>query len=147
MKGAPTYAGLVLIPKVQGSHYLDHDVDHSDPLLHKEPTVCVYGMAELPLWIPRSEENAEYKATEVLPRWSGGKGLEQPPALGTRINASMNGFGQGVVVAYFVEHGWLGIEVAVDKRPDWHVKQTKASDTPDRFNPLLFGSEVEALPF
>lgn len=55
----------------------------------------------------------------------------------------MNGFGPGVVVAYFVEAGYLGIEVELDKRPDWHVKQDVDGSHP---HPLVFGIECEIIP-
>lgn len=35
----------------------------------------------------------------------------------------MNGIGAGVVVRYFVEHGYLGVLVRPKKAPAWYVKQ------------------------
>jgi hypothetical protein len=75
-------------------------------------------------------------------RWSGDYPV---PAIGDRIDVVMNGFGPGVVVAYFINAGtegrvYLGVEVRPDTRPDWHVRQN-----PGRPNCLVFGAETRAL--
>lgn len=41
---------------------------------------------------------------------------------------------------YFIEYGWLGVEVECDVRPAWHVKQCK---DPDRIYPMVFGAELK----
>jgi hypothetical protein len=53
-------------------------------------------------------------------KWSNPK---PPPDIATRVNVNFNGFGLGTVVDYFIEGGWLGLEVEIDKQPDWHRKQ------------------------
>ena len=79
-----------------------------------------------------------YGQGDLIGRWSGGKNFPAPPRIGERVQIDMNGFGPGTVVGYFVETGWLGVEVKVDQRPDWHLKQNG-----DRHpNPLVFGSEL-----
>jgi hypothetical protein len=70
--------------------------------------------------------------TEV--KWSN---AQYPPSIGDRVNVTMNGFGMGTVIDYFLLEGWLGIKVNVDKQPDWHKKQGST-------NPIsVFGIEVE----
>lgn len=68
--------------------------------------------------------------------WSG-KG--EPLAIGTRVRINFNGFGEGTVRDYFVEHGFLGVRVFLDKQPDWHKKQR-----PGQPWALVFGNEVDA---
>lgn len=53
-------------------------------------------------------------------KWSGTK---YPPSIGDRVTVNFNGFGAGTVTDYFVEGGWLGVEVQMDKQPEWHRKQ------------------------
>ncbi len=81
-----------------------------------------------------------YSEFEVLPAnwsrtvWSGGKlvneadpfkwgGKSEPPPIGAKVKVMMNGIGAGVVVRYFVEHGYLGVLVRPKKAPAWYVKQ------------------------
>ena len=104
---------------------------------------AVYGLETLPAWVqmpPWDEDSQPVKRT-VEERiagpawWSGAK---PPPAVGTRVNIRINGFGDGTVVAYLVEDGYLGLEVMVDVRPDWHIKNNG-----DRHpHPMVFGAEV-----
>ena len=70
-------------------------------------------------------------------KWGHGK-FENPPELGTSVRINFNGLGTGIVAAYFVEHGWLGVKVMLDSRPDWHKKQA-----PDKPYALVFGAEIE----
>ncbi len=66
---------------------------------------------------------------------------EQPlPNIGARVSIDFNNFSEDTVVAYFFECDFIGIEVHVDKRPDWHLKQCK-----ERTHPLVFGAEVTVL--
>lgn len=63
------------------------------------------------------------------------------PQIGDRVIVTFNGFGPGTVVGFFVESGYVGLEVRVDKRPDWHIRQNG-----DRHpHPLCFGAEIELL--
>lgn len=50
----------------------------------------------------------------------------------------MNGFGAGVVRAYFHAGGWLGVVVAVDVLPDWFDEQN-----PGTTEGHFFGRELE----
>lgn len=75
--------------------------------------------------------------------WSGGVRFPEPPALGTRLCVSMNHLGIGTVVGYFVESGYLGVEVHPDagQRPDWHIRQN--GDRHPHY--LVFGTEIRPL--
>jgi hypothetical protein len=53
-------------------------------------------------------------------KWSGEK---YPPKVGDRVNVIVNNFGLGTVLDYEVRSGWLGVEVKVDKQPEWNRKQ------------------------
>ncbi len=69
----------------------------------------------------------------VQGKWSGAL---YPPQIGDRVTVNFNGFGIGSAVDYFTQDGWLGIEVKLDKQPDWHIKQ-------GGHNPIkVFGAEV-----
>ena len=50
-------------------------------------------------------------------KWGGN---DAPPAKGTRVHVS--GFGEGTVLDYFVQDGWLGIIVLADNPPEWSIK-------------------------
>ena len=67
-------------------------------------------------------------------KWSN----EWIPKIGERVGAEMNGFGPSEVISYFMEAGWLGVEVKPDKRPDWHIKQHGNNKT----TVLIFGAEI-----
>lgn len=68
-------------------------------------------------------------------RWSGSKPI---PAIGERVHINLNGFGSGTVRGYFIEEGWVGVEVECDQRPEWHLKQNG-----DRHShPLVCGAEL-----
>jgi hypothetical protein len=61
------------------------------------------------------------------------------PAIGDAVFVKENQLGAGKVVGYFVEGGFLGCEVALDKRPEWHVEANG-----DRHpHPLVFGVTLE----
>ena len=65
-------------------------------------------------------------------------GRSAPPAVGANVKVYMNGLGNGTVVRYFVQEGWLGVLIKLDSPPDWYTKQNNG-------NPLahLFGPELE----
>jgi len=71
---------------------------------------------------------------EVTGFWSNATFL---PGIGERVQVNMNGLGAGEVVAYFKERQWIGVEVALDQQPDWHLKQTGRGS-----HALVFGIEV-----
>lgn len=79
-----------------------------------------YGLDTLPAWRrPVGPELPHTKPGEVA-YWSG---KAEPPAIGATVHVKMNGIGKAKVLAYFVEYGWLGIEVLPEKPPAWYVKQ------------------------
>lgn len=69
--------------------------------------------------------------------WSGAPAFPEPPAVGARVIVR-GGFGASTVVGYYVEHGYLGIALRPDERPEWHLRQN-----PDRDVILMFGKELE----
>lgn len=95
-------------------------------------------------WVPFFLTIGEARQGRVCGLWStnGANGFDAPPAIGERVEVTMNGFGPGTVVGYFVESGFIGIEVKVDNRPDWHRKQDPTNKHP---HPLVFGSEIQRI--
>ena len=55
-------------------------------------------------------------------KWSG---KEAPPPLGTEIVVEFNKLGPAKVVGYFIEYGWLGLEVQLHAPPDWWVRNAQ----------------------
>jgi hypothetical protein len=79
------------------------------------------------------EEHTSLMPDNPAGKWSG---LLYPPMIGNGVTVNFNGFGTGVVVDYFIQDGWLGVEVKLDKQPDWHIKQ-------GGHNPIrVFGAEI-----
>jgi len=73
------------------------------------PDACRYFLSEIP--------------TDERLAWSHGN---KPPAVNSRVSCSMNGpWTGGIVLGYFVEHGYLGIEVDFSEGtyPDYYPKQ------------------------
>ena len=70
--------------------------------------------------------------------WSGSFPL---PGIGAPVTVRINGLGTGIVRAYFVEHGWIGVHVTLDTPPDWHVKQNAGRKYPGQA--LVFGIEIK----
>lgn len=101
------------------------------------PNKTGQGLTELPPWQPGG--GVETQPGEVL-RWSG---LGAPPAIGARVTVRMNGFGPGVVVAYFHAYGYLGVEVKCDRLPTWYVKQESGAGKSGIIrNPHVYGTEL-----
>lgn len=71
-------------------------------------------------------------------KWSG---KQPPPAIGDRVVVNFNGFGPATVLDYFVEAGWLGVEVKLDKQPEWHRKQNGRQTCIK-----VFGLEIDPSP-
>lgn len=69
-------------------------------------------------------------------KWSG---RQDPPAVGAKVHCYMNKLGSGTVLAYFVEYGWLGVLVQLDKNPAWRRKQLNGNNPPAH----LFGIDLE----
>lgn len=85
------------------------------------------------------KNDADFKALGPEAKWGKTSDFPTPPAIGTRVNVRINALGAGAVAGYFVEHGWLGVYVVPDARPEWHVKQN-----PNKNYYLVFGVEIEA---
>jgi hypothetical protein len=113
----------------------------------------IYGLRVLPKWSPTGEAGKQSPddAREVArigrrgdattrPLWSGAPGFPAPPPVGARVKP-LGGFGASTVEGYFIEHGYLGLELRPDKRPAWHRKQS-----PEGHVVRLFGREVEPAP-
>ncbi len=81
-------------------------------------------------------ELPEYRIGEHLGKWSN---EERMPKIGERVNVTLNKLGKGCVRCYFIEAGFVGLEVILDERPEWHVEQ----NGDDGANALVFGQEVE----
>jgi hypothetical protein len=80
-----------------------------------------------------------------VPTWSGNDIL---PAIGSRVRVTMNGLGEGTVIAYFIEERWMGIYVALSNPPAWWVKQTQQKSFVSNENrisgcAMVFGKEIE----
>lgn len=69
---------------------------------------------------PYMRHDGEDPAEGDLPRWSGRGAV---PKIGASVNVAINGLGEGKVLAYFTEHGFLGLLVKFKKPPAWYVKQ------------------------
>jgi len=105
--------------------YIDkYDVDKVIPLTEREEN----GSWKLP---PRKDD--EYY-------WSGNEGI---PEIGERVKVKVNDIGEGIVVGYFVECGYLGVKVELDEetRAEWHKRQN-----PDINYALPFGIEIKRWP-
>ncbi len=89
---------------------------------------CQYNLTALPALpvLPNTKENREqvlYQGQEAV-LWSGDPDQHpNPPAIGSQVKIYMNGLGEGLVVGYFVEYKYLGIEVTLANPPAWYVKQ------------------------
>ena len=82
----------------------------------------------------------EQKAPDPTAKWSSDKFAV--PAIGSKTKASINGQWEGVVVGYFVEHGYQGIEVDCSKGK-WPSFYTKNGGDPKRC--LFFGVDLTAV--
>jgi hypothetical protein len=105
----------------------------------KDSQMTKYNLKE----IPSGARFVDLRTPEVVdaglmtsPIWSV-RSLPTPPAIGTKVKVTMNGLGTGTVTGYFVEHGWLGVHVKADNRPEWHKNAH-----PDVDEYLVFGVEI-----
>ena len=82
----------------------------------------------------------EQKTPASTVKWSSDK--FSVPVIGSKIKANFNGQWEGVVIGYFVEHGYQGIEVdcSQGKRPEFYQKQ---GGDPKRV--LFFGVDLTAV--
>jgi len=82
--------------------------------------------------------NGNYYALEKPAKnaaWSNEKAI---PIIGQKVNVLVNNFSTGIVVGYFVRDGFNGVQVKLDKRPQWHIIQN-GNTHPDV---LVFGVEI-----
>lgn len=92
-----------------------------------------------PIMPPKKSEvtgMAENPSTAYV--WSGTFPL---PPIGHRVLINFNDLGYGIVRAYFVEHGWIGVHVTLEQPPAWHLKQTIGSKYAGQA--LVFGIEIK----
>ena len=79
---------------------------------------CRYGLKELPPEYVHHGPVGEGEGPKDGDVWW--CGVNPPPVIGDRVKVRINEFGEGEVVSYFHEHGFLGVEVRVDHQPRWH---------------------------
>jgi hypothetical protein len=95
--------------------------------------------SEVPVYEQAVWENGAVVNTKAVLIWGGKNGV-LPPPVGEKITVTMNGLGNGDVVGYFSQDGYLGLRVQFDSPPEWYVKQNKG-------NPVghIFGPEFKPL--
>lgn len=94
-----------------------------------------YGLSDLPEGIVlRSEENS---SDDSVVKWSGSYPI---PQIGQSVQINFNQLGTGVVESYFVEHGYCGLIVRLDKEPEWKIRQHKG--TKHEGIAMVFGLEI-----
>jgi hypothetical protein len=83
--------------------------------------LCAYHLTEAPAHVPFIPDAAPAEQDPLNYRWSN---VTVPvPAIGVRVTSRAHNKQSGVVTGYFVEYGWLGIHVTLDKpvtRADGH---------------------------
>lgn len=93
-----------------------------------------FRVGERDTWLRPDGTEVDAAHAKVTTKWSGAK---PAPAIGDRVVVRMNRLGAGVVVGYFIEHGWLGVYVKLDKAPAWYLKQN------GRAPAMVFGAELK----
>ena len=99
---------------------------------------CFYNLTEIPADLvcmvppPPTENWPEGPA----PKW-GIRDFPTPPPIGTRVKVRINHLGVGTVQGYFSEHGWFGVHILPEARPEWHLTQNG-----DKNFYLVFGVEI-----
>ena len=61
--------------------------------------------------------------------------------IGDRVKVTFNGLGDGTVIAFWTNAGYMGLEIQPDQRPEWHIKQNGGAHP----TYLVFGAEVKKL--
>ena len=93
-------------------------------------------LAVLPVWERAQWANGEL-ANEAHPyKWSG---KANPPVVGERVTMYGGFSGPGTVVEYFVEYGWFGVMVKLDKPPTGWRKRNDGVNAPVH----AFGVDLE----
>jgi len=72
------------------------------------------------------------------PKYGIWTGKTELPKIGTKVKVLINRLGTGTVKGYFIEHAYLGVEVALDNQPEWHKKQNGVGTLA-----LIFGVETK----
>jgi len=105
----------------------------------QDPDGCAYGLKRLPAGYvnhgPFDAKNDDERPARGEVWWCGDKA---PPAIGEQVAVRMNQLGEGEVTSYFHEHGFLGVELRIDRQPEWHRKQNGHSPYV-----LVFAIELE----
>jgi hypothetical protein len=105
------------------------------------PAKCKYHLPEVPNHVNMTKENRE---DESVVKW--GYDFCPLPKIGQRVKIKMNGLGDGTVVAYFVEYGFIGVEVKADQLPEWMIKQRINHGRSLEDPCMVFAIEIELLP-
>jgi hypothetical protein len=107
---------------------------------------CTYDLNNVPLNTvcinPTEEEiqrHAAARANGECCLWGWGPHI---PEIGAKVRITFNQLGTGTVESYFVEYGWLGVCVLLDKVPEWKRRQ-QADDLNKCAVALVFGREIE----
>lgn len=102
-----------------------------------------YRLRKLPSW--QHYVQGTSPSENDPPGWSGRGSLATPPPVGTPVIVRINGIGPGTVRGYFVEHGFLGVEVRVDDPPAWWRKQNGRARIARVFGTEIIGASAEEL--
>lgn len=81
---------------------------------------------------------AKLRADTSVVKWSGASAT--PPAVGDIVHVRINSIGRSKVLGYFVEDGWMGVQVLPFDPPEWSVRQNGLRDLG------VFGNEIRVLP-
>lgn len=105
----------------------------------RTPQGCQYNIEVLSesvecIEMPKTGE--DFKNLPARAKW-GKCAFASPPPIGTRVRVKINQLGTGTVQGYFIEHGWVGVHVLPDARPEWHLKQN-----PTQEYYLAFSAEI-----
>ena len=100
---------------------------------------CKYGLSEYPTGVVEVSLNPVEDRSQFKGQLKSTFG-NNPPQIGERIKVTMNSLGFGKVTAYFIEHEYVGVEVALEKQPDWHIRQRGKGG-----HCLVFGAEIKRM--
>ena len=98
-----------------------------------------YGLRQPPAgWVWSTKAN---RFNDSLVKYSG----TFLPRIGARVRITHGKWGWGVVDAYFVEYGWMGVEIRVERYPAWYKAQQKRNG--EQLTPVIhiFGIELDAI--
>lgn len=107
----------------------------------RTPDGCQYNievLSESILCIDPPSPETDWDDLPKTAKWGKTAAFPTPPPIGTRVLVKFNKLGTGTVQGYFIEHGWVGVHVLPDQRPEWHMKQ----NGPAANYYLVFGIEI-----